>query len=251
MAEEALLGYVLALQSPYSSQQQRREAEQQLLAFRARADAWDVCFHICAGASSAAAVAGGDQLLLFAAQTLHACSKGSPFIDVQSAGESFPIMEELPTAADAGSQGLSRQLHARQQRLLDVLVQWQTTTTILSLCTSAPSTFGPSPAATGAGVACAGTGGAWARVTRFLCLALAALCVRSYHSLYQNLSAALQQLPLHLALQLLQAIGEEGEGLQARAGECENPQVATSPRSLRRGSEVMYNRASTFTSQGT
>ncbi len=226
MAGEALLSYLLALQSPYSSQQQRRDAEQQLLAFRARADAWDVCFNICAGASSAAAVAGGDQLLLFAAQTLHACSKGSPFIDADSAGKSLSTMEELPRAADAGGEGLSC---SRQQRLLDVLLQWQAAVASLHSFSSAPSTFVPSPAATGAGPACTGSGGAWAGVTRFLCLALAALCVRSYHSLYQNLSAALQQLPLHLALQLLQAIGEEGEGLQARAGTCAHPPLGRYP----------------------
>lgn len=153
-----------------------RHAEEQLVQFRARPDAWETCLTIAAGAEGQ--VGTPFTLLLFTAQTLHALARRCP-----------PVSATDPVAAAAHDQFLA----ARQNGLLAALARM--------------------------GAAAAPQGRPPGHIAKLLTAALAALSVRSYAQLPAALPAVVQRLPPGFAVQLLLAVAEEGEALQARAGE--------------------------------
>ncbi|KAG2493637.1 hypothetical protein HYH03_008154 [Edaphochlamys debaryana] len=139
-----------------------RDAERELLEFRARPDVWELCFGIINSPSGTTS----DALLVFAAQTLHATARRPTTLAVATSFLSHGLLQTLGGMAAAAPPG------------------------------QAPSHMG-----------------------RLLCSALAALGLREPACLTSLLSAALAQLPMPYALQLLLAVGEEGEALQARSGD--------------------------------
>lgn len=144
-----------------------REAEQELVCFRERPDAWELSIAIVVGASGVVP----NSVHLFAAQTLYACAR------------------RLGIVADgtAVSQANAETIGSKQHGLLIAL-------RLLN--------------------------GHGSQQETLICAAFAALGVRNCGGLRDVLSCSLQQLPQSLAAQLLLAVAEEGEALQARMGAC-------------------------------